>query len=91
MRKCLHTTIESYYRSLEQLFTYAFRVRMTLFIVCSRCKNAITFPSFDKEDIALLNVNLGMTMVSPHYNCTFGKSQFQFQYAVNLRSSKLNR
>ena len=22
---------------------------------------------------------------------TFGKSQFQFQYAVNLRSSKLNR
>ena len=32
-----------------------------------------------------------MTMVSPHYNCTFGKSQFQFQYAVNLRSSRLNR
>ena len=27
-----------------------------------------------------------MTMVSPHYNCTFGKSQFQFQY---VRSSKL--
>ena len=22
---------------------------------------------------------IGMTMVSPHYNCTFGKSQFQFQ------------
>ena len=30
------------------------------------------------------------TMVSPHYNCTFGKSQFQFQYAVNLRSSKID-
>ena len=30
-------------------------------------------------------------MVFPHYNCTFGKSQFQFQYVFNLRSSKLNR
>ena len=34
---------------------------------------------------------IGMTIVSPHYNCTFGKSQFQFQYAVNLRSRRLNR
>ena len=33
----------------------------------------------------------GMTMVSSHYNCTFVKSQFQFQYVVNLRSSELNR
>ena len=33
---------------------------------------------------------IGMTMVSPHYNCTFGKSLFQFQYVANLISSKLN-
>ena len=23
-------------------------------------------------------------MVSPDYNCTFGKSQFQFQYVVSI-------
>ena len=34
---------------------------------------------------------IGMAMVSPHYNYTFGKSQFQFQYTLNLRSSRLNR
>ena len=52
------------------------------------------FPLLNRKIFHLLVITkygyIGMTMVSPHYNSTFGKSQFQFQYVVNLRSSELN-
>ena len=38
----------------------------------------------------VLSIYVWMAMVSPHYNL-LGKPQFQFQYAVNLRFSRLNR
>ena len=32
----------------------------------------------------VLSIIIGAAMVSPHYNSTFGKSKFQFQYAINV-------